>query len=350
VGRAALCIAGSSFRPGQRGIVDLPVAGLYTHTPLNMPVHVVRGHSDGPTLFVSAAIHGDEINGVEVIRRLLKLSLLKSMKGTLLAVPVVNVFGFVHLSRYLPDRRDLNRSFPGSERGSVASRLANLFAREIIDRSDFGIDIHTGAIHRANLPQIRANLDDAQTLALARVFGVPVMINSNIRDGSLREHAAEKGIPTLLYEAGEALRFDEVGIRGGVSGVVNVMREIGMLRSPRKARAALREPVLARRSTWVRAPVSGVLRLSKALGARVTKGEPLGFIADPFSNQEVALKAPVDGLVIGRTRLPPVHEGDAVLHIAEFARPGEAASLVEEFHQQVEDQVLAGGPPAGAEQ
>jgi len=330
-------LAGVSVRPGQRTIVDLPVAGLYTHTPLNMPVHIIRGRSEGPTLFVSAAIHGDEINGVEVIRRLLKLSLLNSLKGTLLAVPVVNVFGFVHLSRYLPDRRDLNRSFPGSERGSVAARLANLFAREIIDRSDYGIDIHTGALHRANLPQVRANLDDEQTLALARVFGVPVMINSNVRDGSLREHAAEQGIPTLLYEAGEALRFDETGIRGGVRGVVSVMREIGMLRPQRRGKPVLREPVLARRSSWVRAPVSGVLRLSKTLGARVDKDEHLGFIADPFGNQEVALHSPVSGLVIGRTRLPPVHEGDAVIHIAEFARPGEAAERVEEFNQQVED-------------
>lgn len=324
-------------KPGQRTCIDLPVPGLYTHTPLALPVHVLHGNTEGPTLFVSAAIHGDEINGVEVIRRLLKLSLLKSMKGTLLAVPVVNVFGFLHLSRYLPDRRDLNRSFPGSESGSGASRLANLFAREIIERSDYGIDLHTGAIHRANLPQIRANLGDETTLRLASAFGVPVMINSDIRDGSLRQYAAEKGVPTLLYEAGEALRFNEACIRGGVRGVLSVMREIGMLRRTPKGKGKPTDPVLARRSSWVRAPISGVFRTTKALGDRVHKGEAIGVIADPFGTDEVIVEANVNGLIIGHTRLPPVHEGDALVHIAQFHRPGVAEDAVEEFHQMLED-------------
>lgn len=324
-------------KPGQRTCIDLPVPGMYTHTPLALPVHVLHGNTEGPTLFVSAAIHGDEINGVEVIRRLLKLSLLKSMKGTLLAVPVVNVFGFLHLSRYLPDRRDLNRSFPGSEGGSGASRLANLFCREIIARSNFGIDLHTGAIHRANLPQIRANLEDETTFRLASAFGVPVMINSDIRDGSLRQFAAEKGVPTLLYEAGEALRFDEACIRGGVRGVLSVMREIGMLRRTPRGKGKPTDPVLAKRSAWVRAPISGVFTATKALGDRVHKGEPIGVIADPFGTDEVIVEASVNGLIIGHTKLPPVHEGDALVHIAQFHRPGVAEDAVEEFHQMVED-------------
>ena len=324
-------------KPGQRVCVDLELPGLYTHTPLALPVHLIHGHTVGPTLFVSAAIHGDEINGVEIIRRLLKLSVMRSLKGTLLAVPVVNVFGFLHLSRYLPDRRDLNRSFPGSESGSGASRLANLFATEIIARSNFGIDIHTGAIHRANLPQVRANLDDEQTLRLASAFGVPVMINSDIRDGSLRQHAAEKGVPTLLYEAGEALRFDESSIRGGVRGVLSVMREIGMLRATPRGKGKPTEPVLARRSTWVRASISGVFSMTKSLGERVHKGEPIGVIADPFGTDEVVVEASANGLIIGHTRLPPVHEGDGLVHIAQFERPGVAEERVEEFQQEVED-------------
>jgi predicted deacylase len=331
----AFAIADIMVKPGQRMCVDLPVPGLYTHTPLALPVHVIHGHTTGPTLFVSAAIHGDEINGVEIIRRLLKLSVMKSLKGTLLAVPVVNVFGFLHLSRYLPDRRDLNRSFPGSEVGSGASRLANLFATEIISRSDFGIDLHTGAIHRTNLPQIRANLDDEQTLKLANAFGVPVMINSDIRDGSLRQHAAEKGVPTLLYEAGEALRFDESSIRGGVRGVLSVMREIGMLRATPAGKGRLTDPVVARSSSWVRASISGVFSMTKSLGERVHKGEPIGVIADPFGTDEVAVEASVNGLIIGHTRLPPVHEGDALVHIARFQDPDEAEERVEEFQQEV---------------
>jgi predicted deacylase len=334
---ASFEIGGTTVKPGQRACVDLPVPGLYTHTPLALPVHVIHGKTAGPTMFLSAAIHGDEINGVEVIRRLLKLSMLKTLKGTLLAVPVVNVFGFLHLSRYLPDRRDLNRSFPGSESGSGASRLANLFAREIIERSDFGIDMHTAAIHRANLPQIRANLDDPDTLALASAFGVPVMINSDIRDGSLREHAAQKGIPTLLYEAGEALRFDESCIRGGVRGVLSVMRETGMLRGTPKGKGMPTNPVLARRSTWVRAPISGVFSMTKALGERVHKGQSIGIIADPFGTDEVPVQASVSGLIIGHTRLPPVHEGDGLVHIAQFESPGVAEERVEEFHLGVED-------------
>ncbi|MCW8901464.1 MAG: succinylglutamate desuccinylase/aspartoacylase family protein, partial [Gammaproteobacteria bacterium] len=213
-----LVINDITIKPGTRMTIDLPAARLYTHAPMSIPVHVVSGKTTGPRLFLSAAIHGDEINGIEIIRRLLKLPALKRLQGTLIAVPMVNVHGIINHSRYLPDRRDLNRSFPGSEKGPLALRLANLFMKEIVEQSTHGIDLHTGAIHRSNLPQIRANLDNDETEKLARAFDVPVIISSNLRDGSLREAAAEFGIPMLLYEAGEALRFDEVAIRAGVKG------------------------------------------------------------------------------------------------------------------------------------
>ncbi|NNC66142.1 MAG: succinylglutamate desuccinylase/aspartoacylase family protein, partial [Gammaproteobacteria bacterium] len=188
-------VGGQEIAAGEHAIVDLPVAGLYTHTQLTMPVHVVNGRYVGPTLFLTGAVHGDELNGVEIIRRVLRLSALKRLHGCVLAVPVVNVFGFVNRSRYLPDRRDLNRSFPGRESGSIAARLANLLGTEIVAKSNFGIDLHTGAVDRSNLPQIRANLSDPDVLRLAQVFGTPVIVNANIRDGSLREFAARKGIP-----------------------------------------------------------------------------------------------------------------------------------------------------------
>ena len=191
-------INGITINAGMRTTIDLPAARLYTHAPMSIPVHVICGKQTGPRLFLSAAIHGDEINGVEIIRRLLKLPVLKKLKGTLIAVPMVNVHGLLNHSRYLPDRRDLNRSFPGSEKGPLASRLANLFMKEIVEKSTHGIDIHTGAIHRSNLPQIRANLENEETEILARAFDVPVIISSNVRDGSLREAAAEYGIPMLL--------------------------------------------------------------------------------------------------------------------------------------------------------
>ena len=257
---------------GERGIVNLPVAGLYTHTQLTMPVHVINGRYAGPTLFLTAAVHGDELNGVEIIKRVLKLSALKRLHGCVLAVPVVNVFGFINRSRYLPDRRDLNRSFPGRETGSIAARLANLLATEIVAKSNYGLDLHTGAVDRTNLPQIRADLSDPDVRRLAPAFGTPVIINSNLRDGSLREFAAGKGVPTLLYEAGEALRFDELSIRAGVRGVSRVMRALGMLPERKTARHRI-DPVQSSETTWVRAPSRGIVRTECRLGERVRSGQ-----------------------------------------------------------------------------
>ena len=227
-------ILGEDVLPGESRTIALPATQFYTNTPVTMPVHIVNGKRPGPKLFVSAAIHGDEINGIEIIRRLLNQTALNKIKGTLIAIPIVNVHGFIQQSRYLPDRRDLNRTFPGSKKGSLAARLAYLFMDEIVQKCTHGIDLHTGAIHRSNMPQVRANLDDEQTLRMAKAFSVPLLLNSSLRDGSLREAANELGIPMLLYEAGEALRFDEVSRRAGLRGIMRVMREIGMLPKPSK--------------------------------------------------------------------------------------------------------------------
>lgn len=322
-------------------LVDLPMPKLSSHTSLSMPVHVVHGRRDGPTLFVSAAVHGDELNGVEIIRRVLDSKALAKIRGTLIAVPVVNAYGMIHQSRYLPDRRDLNRSFPGSDHGSLAARLAHLFMDEIVRRCTHGIDLHTGAIHRTNLPQIRANLDDPETLRLARAFGVPVLLNSSLRDGSLRAAAGEHGIPMLLYEAGEALRYDEIAIRAGVAGVINVMRELGMLAASKRRGGTRREPFVARRSGWVRATESGMLSTIAALGGHVEKGEVLGFIDDPYSGTRHPIPSDTDGVVIGRLELPPVHEGDAVYHIARFKDDvADVAEGVEVFQSDHEEEVL----------
>jgi hypothetical protein len=299
-----------------------------------MPVHVIKGRKTGPRLFICAAIHGDEIIGVEIIRRLLKNPSLKRLRGTIIAVPVVNVHGLINHSRYLPDRRDLNRSFPGSVKGSLAARLANLLMTEIITQSSHGIDLHSGALHRDNLPQIRANLDDEETEKLAQAFNAPVMISSNLRDGSLREAAAEHGIPMLLYEAGEALRFDEVAIRAGVKGIINVMRVLEMLPPSRSKSIKHIPPVVARSSTWLRAPESGILRAMVALGSRVKKDILLGVISDPFGETETSVTSAYSGIVIGRSNLPLVNEGDALFHIARFERVLEAANRVDEFNEE----------------
>jgi hypothetical protein len=316
--------------PGQRVNISLPVADLYTSTSLSMPVQVICGRKAGPVMFVSAAIHGDELNGVEIVRRLLRLKVLKSIRGTLIAVPIVNVHGFLNQSRYLPDRRDLNRSFPGSAKGSVAGRLANTFFTQIVSKADYGIDLHTGAINRSNLPQIRGNLDDEKTLELASCFGVPVVINANIRDNSLRACVADSGVPVLIYEAGEALRFDEMCIKAGVRGVLNVMRAIGMLPAKRPARTQVK-PLLARSTRWVRAPASGIFNTNVKLGSSVAEGQRLASINDPLGDSSEVMVAPFDGIVIGRSNLPLAHEGDALFNIAEFKSISRAEDRVEEF-------------------
>ncbi|MDP5054774.1 MAG: succinylglutamate desuccinylase/aspartoacylase family protein, partial [Congregibacter sp.] len=276
-----LFIGGVQIAPGERQVIDLRVAPMYTHDDLSITVQAIRGNRPGPTLFISAAIHGDEINGVEIIRRLLQHKALKNLRGTLLAIPIVNVYGFLNHTRYLPDGRDLNRSFPGSSKGSLTGRVAHTFVKEVLKKCTHGIDLHTGSRHRSNFPQIRADLDDEQAAEMTRAFGVPLAINAKIRDGSLRYCAGDMGIPVILYEAGEALRFEEVYIRAGVRGIINVMRSIGMLPGSR-GRTTQPDPIISEETTWVRAGESGVLRTFSALGDKVNAGQVLAIVADPL--------------------------------------------------------------------
>jgi len=330
----SIIIGDTEVKPGQSATVNLPVADLYTATPLSMPVRVICGRQAGPTLFVSAAVHGDELNGVEVIRQLLKRKRLQSIRGTLLAVPIVNVHGFLNQSRYLPDRRDLNRSFPGTAKGSIAARLANKFYKHIVSKADYGIDLHTGAINRSNFPQIRANLDDPGTMEMARAFGAPVIVNANILDGSLRACAAELGMPVLIYEAGEALRFDDLSIRAGLRGILNVMQFIGMLPPSKRRKPA--NPVLASSTSWVRAPISGIVNGKADLGSRISGGQALATISNPLGGVEMDVTAPFDGIVIGCSKLPLAHEGDALFHLAEFTSMSRAENRVEKFAAELD--------------
>lgn len=330
-----ITIGGVEVRPGERRRLELEVGRFYTYTPTTMPIQVICGKRPGPVIFVSAAIHGDELNGVEIIRRLLRVPQLDKLRGTLIAVPIVNLYGFINTSRYLPDRRDLNRSFPGSHSGSMAARIADLFMHEIVRRCTHGIDLHTGAIHRSNLPQIRANLDHAETLELARAFGTPVILNSEVRDGSLRASAAAVDVPILLYEAGEALRLDELCIRAGVQGILRVMRALGMLRKGRPKQPP--NPIVARSSAWVRAPQSGVFRAYVGLGERVIREQTvLGAVSDPFGEREREIRAPFSGIVIGALNLPLVNEGDAIFHVARFHRTDVAMERIEGFQESLE--------------
>lgn len=326
VAYSPLIIGGESIGLGQRRRVQLFVASLYDYTDVSIPIEVIRGQEPGPVLFISAAIHGDEINGVEIIKRVLASPQLKKIKGTLIAVPVVNVFGFNNLSRYLPDRRDLNRCFPGSRDGSLASRLAFTFMREVVNKCTHGIDLHTGAIHRSNLPQVRACLDDPVTHELALCFGTPVVIHAQLRDGSLREAARRKNIPMLLYEGGEALRFEEPIINVGYKGCLAVMRNIGMLpqnlakaHKSEEPQPEVRRPVfVAKASHWIRAPHSGSFSTHKKPGQQVSAGEVLAVISDPFGGQPYEVKAEHTGVLIGLSRIPLVNRGDAMFHVATY--------------------------------
>ena len=345
--QSAIEIAGVNIKPGSRHSIDIPLPSFYTHSSVNMPVHVVHGRKPGPVLLVSAALHGDEINGVEIIRRLLSHKFIDRLKGTLIAIPVVNVYGFVSKSRYLPDRRDLNRSFPGSENGSMASRLAHVVMTEIIPHCTHIIDLHTGAVNRENLPQIRANLRGNPDLeALAQAFGVPVILNAKLLEGTFRAAAHEQGIHVLLYEAGEALRFDEVAIRAGVKGVLQVMRELGMRAKSRKQRKS--EALVANTTRWVRAAQSGILRSLVATGAKVEIGDLLAYINNPLGENTEELVSPVSGIVIGKTNLPLVFAGEALFNIASYEAVDRVAENIDAYHEELDpntDELLSDEPP-----
>lgn len=329
-----LKIGNTLIPPGCRIKLQLPAIKLYTDTEMSIPVEVIRAKKSGPTIFISAAIHGDELNGIEIIRRLLTMRSLRLSKGTLIAVPIVNVYGMLNQSRYMPDRRDLNRCFPGSQKGSLAGRLANLFLTEIVNKCDYGIDLHTGAIHRSNFPQIRANLKDEMTLELARTFGIPVLINSTLRDGSLREAATEAGTKVLLYEAGQALRFDELSIRAGVKGILNVLSHLGMIRR-RSTKSKPVEPSIAYSSSWIRATASGIVRDRKMLGDHVKKGEILAEINSPTGDIVEQVKVQRSGIIIGKQNIPLVQEGDAMYHIADFETPKDVAEHIEQLQDNL---------------
>jgi predicted deacylase len=317
---------GQRIAPGGRERVDMPITLLSNHMPVHLSVHVQQGRRAGPVLFLSGAVHGDEIIGVEIIRRLWHLPLLRGLRGTLLCIPIVNVHGFIAHTRYLPDRRDLNRSFPGSATGSLAARLAHLFLEEVVGRSDYGIDMHSATLHRCNLPQIRIAPEDERLRRLAAAFQAPIIIEAPLRAGSLREAARERAIPVLLYEAGAGLRLDEGSIQSGIRGVVAVMRTLGMLPLQRERHGLRREPVIASKTQWIRAPMSGLWQACRRIGEAVESQDLLGVISDPIGDSASEVRATQAGLLIGCAELPVVNQGDALFHVALSPRMAELST------------------------
>ena len=337
-------IAGEVIAPGTARDVAFTITTMATGTASSLAVRVLHGARPGPAVFVSAAIHGDEIIGTAVIQRLAQMLDPADMAGTVLLVPVANIFGFITHSRYLPDRRDLNRSFPGSAGGSLAGQLAHVFYREVVGRCSLGIDIHSAAIHRYNLPQIRIAAGNRKLVELAMAFGAPVIIESPLRDGSLRDLAAKKGVDMLLMEAGEALRFDRLSIETGVEGVTRVLAHMGMIEAD-DGLSAVGIPARANKSVWVRAPRGGVAQMVRESGDPVRKGDVLARVGGLFGEEVQEMVSPLDGIIIGHATLPVVHQGDALFHIAAIAHPERVGARIE----SITEAILASEPEGSAE-
>lgn len=291
----------------------LEVAKLPTHTPLHLPVYVLRGKAPGPTLLLTASLHGDEVNGTETIRRLICKKALMPESGTILAMPIVNVYGFLGQSRDLPDGKDLNRSFPGREGGSLARRLAHILLEEIVTHADYGIDLHTGGARRTNFPQVRCDFSRSGSLSLGKAFGAPFLKNSPEISGSFRKAASQLGKDIIVYEGGESQRCDELAISEAMDGIHRVMAHLDMV----KREVSARESLILEKSKWVRARIAGMLRTTVDTGEPVRKGETLAIIGDPYGEMEHIVKAPFDGFIIGLNNQPVVHAGDAIIHLGQ---------------------------------
>lgn len=307
-----ISIGGKDIKLGEDVKIELNVARLPSNMMINIPIHVYRGKEDGPVLLLMAGMHGDEVNGIEIIRRMVVDKTIFPEKGTLIVIPILNVFGFLNYSREVPDGKDVNRSFPGSTRGSLASRIAYLFMKEIFPLIDYGIDFHTGGGSRSNYPQIRCKVDIETHYELAVAFGAPFLLNAKLRDKSLRKEATQKGKPIIVYEAGESERLDEFAIEQGIAGTLRVMNHLGICDHPVEPTT---NSILFQKSSWIRANRSGLFRAFISPGDAVSKNQVLGTVTDPFGEMEYKIKSPANGFIVGLSYSPVVSQGDALIHI-----------------------------------
>lgn len=305
-------IAGHEIEPGEFKEIDINIARLPSHTQIDTPIYVSRSEADGPVLALTAGMHGDEINGMEIVRRILEEGLHKVKRGTIVCMPITNVYGFLNFSRDVPDGKDVNRSFPGSKNGSLASRVAYNLTHQIIPFIDYGIDFHTGGAMRTNYPQVRAMLNDAKNQELAEAFCAPFTIDSPFRPNSLRKEASKKGKNFIVYEAGESLRFDQYGIEEGIAGTLRLMKHLKMIDD---APQPQEENRIIWSSSWVRAKHAGLFQPAIQCGQLVHKGNHVGTITDPFGEFKEKVKAPETGYVIGLNNSPVVNAGDALMHL-----------------------------------
>lgn len=334
--RRSFRIAGELIRLGETRDIRLPVSQRYTGDPIHLPLRIMRARKRGPTLLITAAVHGDEINGTGVIHQFMFDQTLTLTAGTLILVPVVNIFGFEAQQRYMPDRRDLNRSFPGHASGSLTSRIARHIVDELISRADWCIDLHTAAIPRINYPNVRGDLTNKRVRRLARAFGTELIIDSIGPAGSLRREATRLGCPTIILEAGEPNKIEQTVGELGLRGIRNCLIELGMIEG---------EPIspnyqaTIRKSTWVRAQHGGILRFHIAPGSHVVAGQPVATNVDVFGSEQNVLTTPVDGIVIGMTTLPTVKPGEPVCHIGIPGGRAGRKRMSGPLHQRIEQEL-----------
>ncbi|MBC6988159.1 succinylglutamate desuccinylase/aspartoacylase family protein [Hymenobacter sp. BT491] len=322
---------GLTIKPGERVLTRLVISRLPSGTVIDVPVHVFRSTQPGPTVLLMAGMHGDEVNGIETIRRMIRRDLLRPLRGTIIAIPILNIYGFLNFSREVPDGKDVNRSFPGNPRGSLASRVAHRFTREILPLVDCGIDFHTGGAARSNYPQVRCQLGYPDSDAMAQAFAAPFTLNASLRPGSLREAAFKQQKPIIVYETGESLRLDEHGIELAIAGTFRVLRSLGMAAD---APAATQPNVVCMRHTWLRARFAGLFRSHVQVGQYLEKGEVYGSVADPYGEMAVRLESPVAGYIVGINHMPVVNQGDALLHIGMVSESGSRLSQAPPFEEK----------------
>ncbi|MDQ3536316.1 MAG: succinylglutamate desuccinylase/aspartoacylase family protein [Bacteroidota bacterium] len=308
-----IVINGVNILPGQKIKVDIGIARLPSHTLIDLPVYVFRSKKPGPVLLLTAGIHGDEINGIEIVRRLILGKKLMPEAGTIIAIPLVNVYGFIHNSRSLPDGKDLNRCFPGGEGGSLARRIAHIIMTEIVPYIDYGIDFHTGGSRIYNFPQIRSVLNESLNVELSKAFGAKYIINSGFIDKSFRKEAYKMGKCILVFEGGESLRIDEFSIKEGMDGVCRIMKHLKM----KDVNVKHQDSIILRESAWVRARISGIFNSFVECGGPMKKGKEIASLSDPFGETKVNIKGHVNGFVIGIKNMPVVSAGDALFHVGQ---------------------------------
>lgn len=305
-------IGGVKIAPGEQKQIMLNIARLPSRTEIDTPIHVFRGTERGPVLLVMAGLHGDELNGVEAIRRLITKDKLQPKRGTVIAIPVLNVYGFLNFSRDVPDGKDVNRSFPGNKNGSLASRVAWHFMEEVFPFINYGLDMHTGGASRSNYPQIRCLMNNERNEALAKAFAPPFILNAPLRDKSLRKAAELNGKSIIVYEGGEALRLDEHSIKEAMNGALRLMHHLKMIdASPPPTTPS----ITLSKTSWVRARAAGLFRYTVKNGDAVKKNQQLATISDPFGDFEIKVKSPVTGYIIGVNNMPVINQGDALFHI-----------------------------------